>query len=195
MAVESFCNNCGAKAQSGVFCSSCGTKLATNRNDADALIEGDAQTVPTRQPPMRLALIVGAIVIAVVLVPVGINAFTELQTNAAEAAKVAAQAEKEKTFFNNVAANCGVFNSFAVTIETDGSSMFVSGYGDEDVIGMPIDDLVCVITGAGVPQTVIDRMNTTTSLMGIQEASWDDLSASWSYHPDNGLDINFEFQG
>jgi hypothetical protein len=31
--------------------------------------------------------------------------------------------------------------------------------------------------------------------MGRQEASWDGIEASWSYHPDNGLDLVLVDQG
>jgi hypothetical protein len=33
------------------------------------------------------------------------------------------------------------------------------------------------------------KMDRTRALDGMQDASWDDLSASWTYHPDAGLDI------
>jgi hypothetical protein len=28
--------------------------------------------------------------------------------------------------------------------------------------------------------------------MGVQDAEWDGISISWTYHPDNGLDTIFE---
>jgi hypothetical protein len=28
--------------------------------------------------------------------------------------------------------------------------------------------------------------------MGVQDADWDGISISWTYHPDRGMDSNFE---
>jgi hypothetical protein len=40
-----------------------------------------------------------------------------------------------------------------------------------------------------VPDYVVEQIDSTTSLMGLREATWDGIEASWSYHPDNGLDL------
>jgi hypothetical protein len=32
-------------------------------------------------------------------------------------------------------------------------------------------------------------MNNTTSLMGVQNAEWENVEVSWSDHPDNGFDV------
>ena len=39
------------------------------------------------------------------------------------------------------------------------------------------------------PDAVVSQMDSTTSLQGRQTASWDGTDASWTYHPDNGLDL------
>lgn len=35
-------------------------------------------------------------------------------------------------------------------------------------------------------------MYQTNSSMGVQDAEWDGISISWTYHPDRGMDANFE---
>lgn len=42
------------------------------------------------------------------------------------------------------------------------------------------------------PTSVVELMYSTRSRDGWQSAEWDDVSASWGYHPDDGLDIIFE---
>jgi|688.fasta_scaffold52720_3 hypothetical protein len=76
-------------------------------------------------------------------------------------------------------------------LDDDGKGLFLDGAGDKS-LGLVISDLSCVITSVGVPDSVISRMDSTTSLMGQQEATFDGITVRWSYHPSNGLDISFE---
>ena len=76
-------------------------------------------------------------------------------------------------------------------LDEDGKGLFIDGAGDKSV-GLVASDLACVITNVGVPESVISRMNTTTALMGQQEATFDGITVRWSYHPSNGLDMSFE---
>ena len=77
------------------------------------------------------------------------------------------------------------------SLDEDGRGLFLDGAGDESV-GLVISDLSCAIMSVGVPDSVISRMDSTTSLMGQQEATFDGITVRWSYHPNNGLDISFE---
>jgi hypothetical protein len=68
-----------------------------------------------------------------------------------------------------------------------GYSMTIDTEGEEDYSGDTVRNLWCAVRELDVPDYVISRMETTTSLAGIQNADWADLHASWSYHPDNGM--------
>jgi hypothetical protein len=59
------------------------------------------------------------------------------------------------------------------------------------------DDFLCVIRAEQVkmPAYVVTQVENTTSLAGRQDASWNGLSASWSYHPDNGVDMEIHEEG
>lgn len=50
-------------------------------------------------------------------------------------------------------------------------------------------DVVCVLTELGIPVSVRVKMARTTALQGVQTDIWDGIEASWTYHPDNGLDV------
>lgn len=76
-------------------------------------------------------------------------------------------------------------------LDQDGKGWFLDGSGDESS-GLWASDLSCAITNVGVPESVISRMNSTTALMGQQEATFDGITVRWSYHPSNGLDMSFE---
>lgn len=59
-----------------------------------------------------------------------------------------------------------------------------AGSGD-----LSIEDTVCVLSQLDVPDRVVSLMDSTTSLDGRQTETWDEVDASWRYHPDDGLDV------
>jgi hypothetical protein len=59
-------------------------------------------------------------------------------------------------------------------------------YGSGDDI---VDGLACVLDALDTPQSVISQMESTRALDGMQTAEWDDFEASWTYHPDDGVDV------
>lgn len=46
----------------------------------------------------------------------------------------------------------------------------------------------------GLPESVLNRMNQTRSMDGIQSYSNDDLEITWTYHPDRGLEVNYSLK-
>jgi hypothetical protein len=67
--------------------------------------------------------------------------------------------------------------------------MFIDGAG-ETSFGVDLSITLCVLDALEIPRTVESRIYNTTAIMGQQEAFWDDIVASWSYHPDRGLDLS-----
>lgn len=47
----------------------------------------------------------------------------------------------------------------------------------------------CTLEELDVPQSTISKIERTTAMMGVQEASHDGLDFSWTYHPDNGTEL------
>lgn len=181
------CASCGEAAGSGQFCANCGAKL-------EGPIKEEAKEV-TLKLNKRTLLIAGAAVLVLagaVLVPITINAYNEMQAEAAAKAAEEARLAKQATFFKDAAMECSIAD--VVTIEPDGSAMFVDNMGEEEYFGVDDAGLFCVVDAVGTPSTVQDQMWSTTALMGIQSASWDGILATWSYHPDNGFDVNFAFE-
>jgi len=75
--------------------------------------------------------------------------------------------------------------------EDDWNSLYLDGKG-ETGSGMEISDIACVLFAIDTPDPVISRIDSTNSLMGQQEATFDGLDLLWTYHPDNGLDVYIE---
>jgi hypothetical protein len=111
---------------------------------------------------------------------------------AAEAEAAAAAADEAKSeFFEDAARRCGL--SGVVEIADEGHTMIVDGEGDDFGSGdVSLTDLDCIIDAVDTPASVKELMYSTRSLDGRQSGEWDDISASWGYHPDDGLDLIFE---
>lgn len=86
---------------------------------------------------------------------------------------------------------CLIQESLYASLDDDGKGLYLDGEGEES-LGMNIYEQLCVLNELEVPDSVISRMSNTTSLMGQQEGSWDGITALWTYHPSNGLDISLE---
>jgi hypothetical protein len=52
-------------------------------------------------------------------------------------------------------------------------------------------DLLCALGVLKVPSFVQTQIDTTRALDGLQKATWGKISAFWTYHPDNGMNISF----
>lgn len=94
--------------------------------------------------------------------------------------------EQFKTF-QEAYDTCG--SPSGITVSDQGKTIVIDGQGEEDYYGASIGDIACVINAVNTPSYVISNMETTNSLMGRQSATFDKIEVSWSYHPDNGLDI------
>lgn len=95
------------------------------------------------------------------------------------------------TKLQSAAETCLVDVNIYASLDDDGKGLYLDGEGEESP-GVNIYEQLCVLEELKVPDSVISRMSNTTSLMGQQEGSWDGVTALWTYHPSNGLDISLE---
>ena len=86
---------------------------------------------------------------------------------------------------------CEVEANSWIDVGDEGRSISMKSAG-EDSDGADIADMACVLGELDTPDSVISRIDSTRALDGRQNATWDEYSASWGYHPDNGLDIVIE---
>lgn len=83
---------------------------------------------------------------------------------------------------------CEVETNLWISVGDSGDSLSMDSFGEE-TDGADFDDIFCMLDELDTPDSVIKRINSTRALDGRQNADWDGFSASWGYHPDNGLDI------
>lgn len=54
------------------------------------------------------------------------------------------------------------------------------------------DILSCIVEESGMPESVVNRIDATRALDGTLNDSWDNITVSWNYHPDTGVNMVFE---
>ncbi|MEJ6544537.1 hypothetical protein PQI65_15215 [Brachybacterium paraconglomeratum] len=85
-------------------------------------------------------------------------------------------------------------------IGDEGATLILDGAGDDDrkLVGgtvttvgekLAIEDIGCVLGGIDTPDSIVAMMEGTRAMDGRQTQTADGYSYTWSYHPDNGLDI------
>ncbi|MEU7903652.1 hypothetical protein [Actinoplanes sp. NPDC049118] len=71
----------------------------------------------------------------------------------------------------------------------DGHTLIIDSQGKELGSGsLTFIELLCLQTELHMTQAVAAHMGDTRALDGRQEDSWEGFTASWTYHPDSGLD-------
>ncbi|MCW4457667.1 hypothetical protein [Microbacterium sp. MPKO10] len=93
--------------------------------------------------------------------------------------------------FESALEACNLDDSPHATIGDDGASLELQTFGDE-ASGIGPEEFMCVTDELDISDAVLSRIETTRALDGRQEASWGDFTASWTYHPDNGLNMLIE---
>jgi hypothetical protein len=86
---------------------------------------------------------------------------------------------------------CGVADSSYFRAGDEGMSLSVQSKGKEDP-GADFADVSCVLRELDVPDSVVSRMGSTRALDGRQSGHWKNLEASWTYHPDSGMNLLIE---
>lgn len=71
----------------------------------------------------------------------------------------------------------------------DGDKTLVLNGSGKTGSGMSVEKTGCYLDYLGAPQRVLTAMDSTRALDGRQQATWDGLTAEWTYHPDQGLDV------
>jgi len=94
--------------------------------------------------------------------------------------------------FSEALTLCEALDASGITFAEDGQSLNFDDKGKDDLFGGDFSDLQCLLEKLSAPSTVLARMYQTNSSMGVQDAEWDGISVSWTYHPDRGMDSNFE---
>jgi hypothetical protein len=83
---------------------------------------------------------------------------------------------------------CALAGSAFMSLGDDGNTLTLQGapqYGE----GLSFDQIKCVVATTGGPDSVADKMGQTRALDGMQSAIWGPYEATWTYHPDHGMNV------
>jgi hypothetical protein len=112
--------------------------------------------------------------------------FDQEAARAEAEASASAAAAAEVTRLAAVYDRCTINDTGStMSLEDDDSTIVIdtgSEYGDPT-------GYLCVIEELDVPSSITAQMDRTTAMMGVQEAEDDGIEFSWSYHPDNGVNM------
>jgi len=118
----------------------------------------------------------------------GLTLLVELIVRGGEARRQEARRQQAHQQISDALDTCGIRDSTGVEVTDAGEGVIFSSTG---LYGADFSDIECFGDGIGMPQHVRSEMYQTRALDGRQEAEWDVFAASWSYHPDDGLDVVF----
>ena len=99
-------------------------------------------------------------------------------------------ADVSRSPFQDAVSTClsGTEDDDYASIGDSGHTLTLNGAGN---IGRGLDASAhsCVLDSLHLPDSVRAKIGQTHALDGQQTATWDDIEASWTYHPDAGLDV------
>lgn len=159
-----------------------GTGVKVNMSDSESTeVAVAADEAKTRRASWRspVTVTVTGGVVGIVIGAVGVLGVLAIQN------AVAGLGSNE---FQPVLASCGLGDNADTRVGDNGKSLTVNGKGTKDASGISLTDLECLMGGLKTPDGIQSHISQTTSLDGRQTETWGDLSMSWSYHPDRGLD-------
>ena len=103
---------------------------------------------------------------------------------------VAASSASAESHFQQVARSCGLNGSEYGATGDGGYSITLQGKPKKGSSGgLGANEIACVLDAVKVPDSIASQMDGTRALDGMQKATWDKISATWTYRPDNGYRI------
>ena len=78
------------------------------------------------------------------------------------------------------------------TIGDGGYTLTIDEMGDDDHTGLTGDAVTCILDHLKIPESVRARIGQTRTLDGRQNDTFGAFTMSWTYHPDNGINMIIE---
>ncbi|MGD9955889.1 MAG: hypothetical protein AB7I38_14530 [Dehalococcoidia bacterium] len=95
------------------------------------------------------------------------------------------------TQLSTVAQQCAGPGSEGVTLGDNGHTLTIDTKGEDDSTGADLVTVACAAVILKMPDSVTSDIDATRALDGRQQASWENYTAAWRYHPNSGLEIIF----
>ena len=80
-------------------------------------------------------------------------------------------------------------NSDGVAVEDKGRTLTIDTEGQDEYSGASYSEFTCILDALQVPGSVRAKIGHTRAIDGMVSADWDGYSASWNYHPNEGVNI------
>ncbi|MDZ5443411.1 hypothetical protein U2F26_11800 [Micromonospora sp. 4G57] len=133
----------------------------------------------------RTILLIAACAVAALLVA-GTGLFLALS----EKSPAPSPLVEKKSPFVLAKEKCGSTFGSDVELGDEGRTLTLHGDGKESS-GLSFGKLECYWSELKMPDSVKEELLATRALDGRQSGDWDGVHASWSYHPDSGLQMVF----
>jgi hypothetical protein len=146
--------------------------------------------VPPRKS-RRLPIVLGAAVAGLVLIGGGAIALVTASQSGVTRSVAAAAGVSEiagPSDFEEAQTACDPGKS-GTTVADGGQTLIVESRGEEDYTGLDHTAFSCIISNLNAPAAVTEHIGQTRAMDGRQTDTWDGMTASWTYHPDQGLDM------
>lgn len=173
-----FCPSCGTANPDSRFCINCGVEVNPAAQVAPTPQGFDSTTsqVPATgaaaffKKPKNVLAVVGGVVL---ITGIAIGASIALTPNPLVEA----------------VSSCSLEGSDGIELTDANKTLLVDTAGNDDYSGASYDDLSCILKAMNVPDRIINSMDHTRALDGTVTDSFDNISMSWRYHPDTGVDL------
>jgi hypothetical protein len=88
---------------------------------------------------------------------------------------------------------CDAGSEVGVSLGDNGRSLSIDTEGEDYMdTGASYSTMNCLLEALNVSDSIQSCIDSTRALDGRQSGSWDNLSASWGFHPDTGTDLAIE---
>lgn len=153
---------------------------------------------PMRKSKKPLLFGLGGLVIGVaiglisgVLIAGSVAANEEAAAQASAEAAAVAEVQAIAAAIPAAVEKCSATSDKHVRVMDGGRSVSMGTTGKKST-GTSMTTVVCVLGEVGAPDSLYSKIDSTRALDGTKTAEWSGFSASWTYHPDNGLNIIVE---
>lgn len=175
-----FCSACGHKNDEGsAFCTECGhaqntggAQTTQSSNQIAGAVDAVANTIKIQSNGVKIA----GVAVGVLVLIGGIIALSGAGNP-----------------IPGALSSCGLSETSAgVSVDAGGKTVYFDGTGEEDFGGIDYASVQCVLEKLNAPTSIFERIGSTSALQGVVEGDWANFHASWTYHPNNGLDLTLE---
>ncbi len=167
------CAKCGTAFEEGQeCCPKCGNEsgITVDNNNAS---ENGKSNEKNKKVVIKLVSIIAVIVVIVVAIVIALKVISPPP-----------KGETAKDKLKNVSEKCIAKGTM---LSSDGMSLFIDAKDSLD--SDALDDIHTVLEELEIPDVIMREMETTTALMGRRVETSGDYEISWTFHPDNGLDV------